>query len=117
MADNRANESQNEKWLDSLKDLVAVVLKSKEGDNSFLVATRLLEKLRESGLPLPAVLRTQSIFIIFVRNWQKVVVSPHILIPISCRISGSSRRSPWGCLPFCPSIRRASFGISKLEIS
>jgi hypothetical protein len=58
MADNRANESQNEKWLDSLKDLVAVVLKSKEGDNSFLVATRLLEKLRESGLPLPAVLIT-----------------------------------------------------------
>jgi len=56
--ENPAGESTDPKWLDSLKDLVEVVLKSKDAENSFVLSTRLLEKLRESGLTLPRVVST-----------------------------------------------------------
>jgi pyruvate dehydrogenase E1 component len=55
---NRTTESGDPTWLDSLKDLVEVISRSKEGENSFVLTTRLLEKLRESGLTLPTVVST-----------------------------------------------------------
>jgi hypothetical protein len=43
---NRTTESGDPTWLDSLKGLVEVILRSKEGKNSFVLTTRLLEKLQ-----------------------------------------------------------------------
>src|SRR4030095_9903223 len=56
--ENPASEPTDPKWLDSLKDLVEVVLKSKDAENSFVHSSRLLQKLLESGLTLPTVVNT-----------------------------------------------------------